>query len=148
MSALLHLSGLIPYLDPNPAPPPGAPSQTFVSSTKTVIIAVPTTTITITVGAATITLQSGGTPIGGPVPTGVSQPGAVTPTWGELFVSGLHSLLLIYPALRQQPDSTIWRKNCDIHGAFLDKRGTSSNFLQLPSKECYRASWRQKQRWE
>ncbi|KAJ6553056.1 hypothetical protein B0H19DRAFT_1263474 [Mycena capillaripes] len=54
--------------NPNPAPPPGAVSETFVKASTTVIIAVPTTTTVITVANATITVAPGGTPINGPVP--------------------------------------------------------------------------------
>ncbi|KAJ7617123.1 hypothetical protein FB45DRAFT_1063656 [Roridomyces roridus] len=42
---------------------------------------VPTTTTSIVIATVTITLAPGGTPINGPVPSGISQPGATTPTW-------------------------------------------------------------------
>ncbi|KAJ7500677.1 hypothetical protein B0H11DRAFT_786776 [Mycena galericulata] len=67
--------------NPNAAPPSGAVSETFVSASTTVVIAVPTTTTTVIVAGVTITLAPGGTPVNGPVPSGISQPGAVTPTW-------------------------------------------------------------------
>ncbi len=74
---------LIVSSDPNPVPSPGATSQTFVRSSTTVIIAIPTVTVTVTVAGATITVAPGGTPVGGTVPTDVTQPGAVTPTWSK-----------------------------------------------------------------
>lgn len=82
----IHLAVLHPFIDvfedPNPAPTSGAVSQTFVSSASTLVIQVPTSTTTVTVGAATIVIAPGGTPVGGPVPSGVTQPGAVAPVWG------------------------------------------------------------------
>ncbi|KAJ7500671.1 hypothetical protein B0H11DRAFT_1856122 [Mycena galericulata] len=72
--------------NPNPAPPSGAVSETFVSASTTVIIAIPTTTTTVVVAAVTITLAPGGTPVNGPVPSGISQPGAVTPTWNPNII--------------------------------------------------------------
>ncbi|KAJ6582491.1 hypothetical protein DFH09DRAFT_912350, partial [Mycena vulgaris] len=72
--------------DPNPAPPPGAASETFVKSNTTVVIAVPTITTTVIVAGATITLAPGGTPVNDLVPPGVSQPGAVTPTWNNNMI--------------------------------------------------------------
>ncbi|KAJ6552882.1 hypothetical protein B0H19DRAFT_1236093 [Mycena capillaripes] len=72
--------------NPNPVPPPGAVSETFVGSGTTVIIAIPTTTTSIVVARATITLAPGGTPINAPVPTSISQPGALTPTWNPNMI--------------------------------------------------------------
>ncbi|KAJ7644905.1 hypothetical protein FB45DRAFT_1053538 [Roridomyces roridus] len=72
--------------NPNPAPPSGAVSETFVTGTSTVIIAIPTVTTTIVIVTQTITLAPGGTPINGPVPSGISQPGATTPTWNPNII--------------------------------------------------------------
>ncbi|KAF7344100.1 Chitin synthase [Mycena venus] len=72
--------------NPNPAPPSGAVSETFVTSTTTVIIVIPTTTTTVVVAGASITLAPGGTPVNGPLPSGVSIPGAVTPTWNPNII--------------------------------------------------------------
>ncbi|KAJ7614864.1 hypothetical protein FB45DRAFT_936253 [Roridomyces roridus] len=72
--------------NPNPAPPSGAVSETFVTGTSTVIIHVPTTTTVVVIATATITLGPGGTPINGPVPSGISQPGATTPTWNPNII--------------------------------------------------------------
>ncbi|KAJ7814784.1 hypothetical protein B0H14DRAFT_3476798 [Mycena olivaceomarginata] len=47
------------YWNPNPAPPSGAVSETFVQSSTTVIIAIPTTTTTVVIGGASITLAPG-----------------------------------------------------------------------------------------
>ncbi|KAJ7636564.1 hypothetical protein FB45DRAFT_1138288 [Roridomyces roridus] len=81
----------IPYYsqidwNPNPAPSPGASSQTFVKGTSTKVIAVPTTTTSVVLSGTTITLAPGGTPINGPVPSGISQPGAVTPSWNPNII--------------------------------------------------------------
>ncbi|KAJ7789024.1 hypothetical protein B0H14DRAFT_3503488 [Mycena olivaceomarginata] len=59
-----------------PRSPSGAVSETFVQSSTTIIIAIPTTTTTVVIGGASITLAPGGTPINGPLPSGVSLPGA------------------------------------------------------------------------
>ncbi|KAJ7651433.1 hypothetical protein FB45DRAFT_1079260 [Roridomyces roridus] len=72
--------------DPNPVPPPGAVSETFVTGTSTVIVPVPSTTTAVVIATATITLAPGGTPVNGPVPSGISQPGATTPTWNPNIV--------------------------------------------------------------
>lgn len=69
------------YADPNPVPSAGAVSQTFVRSETTTVIAIPTVTVTITIAGATITVAPGGTPVGGMVPTDVTQPDAVLPTF-------------------------------------------------------------------
>ncbi|KLO05526.1 hypothetical protein SCHPADRAFT_946835 [Schizopora paradoxa] len=47
----------------------------------TVIIPVPSSTTSVVIQGVTITLNSGGTPVNSPVPTFISQPSAVTPTW-------------------------------------------------------------------
>ncbi|KAJ7310018.1 hypothetical protein DFH08DRAFT_1049527 [Mycena albidolilacea] len=72
--------------NPNPAPSSGAVSETFVKSTTTVIIAIPTITTTVIVAGTVITLAPGGTPINGPLPSGVSLPGAITPTWNPNII--------------------------------------------------------------
>ncbi|KAJ7734350.1 hypothetical protein DFH07DRAFT_928493 [Mycena maculata] len=72
--------------NPNPAPPSGAASETFVSASSTLVIAIPTTTTTVVIVGASITLAPGGTPVNGPVPSGVSQPGATTPTWNPNII--------------------------------------------------------------
>ncbi|KAJ7881191.1 hypothetical protein B0H13DRAFT_2667684 [Mycena leptocephala] len=72
--------------NPNPAPPSGAVSETFVKSTTTVIIVIPTITTTVIVAGASITLAPGGTPINGPLPSDVFIPGAVTPTWNPNII--------------------------------------------------------------
>ncbi|KAF5382647.1 hypothetical protein D9615_002709 [Tricholomella constricta] len=71
---------IIPW-NPNPFPATTAISQTFVGSGSTVIIPVPTATTSVTIGGEVITLAAGGTPLSSLVPTGISQPDAVTPTW-------------------------------------------------------------------
>ncbi|KAJ6597670.1 hypothetical protein DFH09DRAFT_1071651 [Mycena vulgaris] len=62
--------------DPNPAPPSGAVSETFVKASTTVIIVIPTTTTVVVVADATITVAPGGQPINGPVP---SDPNVIPP---------------------------------------------------------------------
>ncbi|KAF8631388.1 hypothetical protein AX15_002419 [Amanita polypyramis BW_CC] len=54
---------------------------TVTKTGTTVIVPVPTMTTTITVEGFPITLNSGGTPVNGPVPPFITQPDAVTPTW-------------------------------------------------------------------
>ncbi|KAF7360849.1 Glucan 1,3-beta-glucosidase [Mycena sanguinolenta] len=67
--------------DPNPFPPPGATSETFICSGTTTSFLIPTATTTISAGGATITLNSGGTPVGGPLATQCSEVGGIFPTW-------------------------------------------------------------------
>ncbi|KAJ8515252.1 hypothetical protein ONZ45_g7285 [Pleurotus djamor] len=100
--------------DPNPVPPPGAISQTFVRSEATVIIAIPTVTVTITVAGATVTVAPGGTPVNGMVPMDVTQPGAITPTFNfnpvppatassVTFVSGTWTSIVAAPTSSDEP---------------------------------------------
>ncbi|KAF7311920.1 Glucan 1,3-beta-glucosidase [Mycena indigotica] len=72
----------IPW-NPNPFPPPGATSETFVCSGTTTSFPIPTATTTISAGGATITLNSGGTPVGGPLATQCSEVGGIIPTWSQ-----------------------------------------------------------------
>ncbi|KAK6995938.1 chitin synthase, partial [Favolaschia claudopus] len=72
--------------NPNPAPTSGAVSETFVKSTTTVVIAIPTATTSVVVGGTSITLAPGGTPINSPLPPGISIPGATTPTWNPNII--------------------------------------------------------------
>ncbi|KAK6995928.1 chitin synthase [Favolaschia claudopus] len=72
--------------NPNPAPTSGAVSETFVTSTITVIIAIPTATTSVVVGGISITLAPGGTPINNPLPPGITIPGATTPTWNPNII--------------------------------------------------------------
>ncbi|KAF5360156.1 hypothetical protein D9758_011368 [Tetrapyrgos nigripes] len=59
-----------------------AVSTTILTNTATtVIVPVPSSTSSVTIGGVIITLNSGGTPVNGPVPTWISQPNAITPTW-------------------------------------------------------------------
>lgn len=74
---------LIIFADPNPYPPATAISETFVKSSTTLVIAIPTVTTTVTLANAVLTLGPGGTPIGAPVPPDIFQPGAITPTWSK-----------------------------------------------------------------
>lgn len=69
------------YSDPNPYPPPTAKSETFARSGTTTVIPIPTKTTTLIIAGATITLQSGGTPVHGLLPTDVTEIGGITPTW-------------------------------------------------------------------
>ncbi|KAJ7061667.1 hypothetical protein C8F01DRAFT_987065, partial [Mycena amicta] len=68
--------------NPNPFPSPGAVSETFVCSGTTTSFPIPTATTTVSAGGATITLNSGGTPVGGPLATQCSEVGGIFPTWG------------------------------------------------------------------
>ncbi|KAF7311921.1 Glucan 1,3-beta-glucosidase [Mycena indigotica] len=70
----------IPW-NPNPFPPPGAKTETFVCSGTTTSFPIPTATTTVFAGGATITLNSGGTPVGGPLVTQCSEVGGIFPTW-------------------------------------------------------------------
>ncbi|KAK7059959.1 chitin synthase [Favolaschia claudopus] len=72
--------------DPNPIPSSGAVSETFANSETNVIIAIPSTTTVIIFASARITLAPGGTPVNGPLPSDVSMPGAITPTWNPNIV--------------------------------------------------------------
>ncbi|KAF7343140.1 Chitin synthase [Mycena venus] len=72
--------------NPNPVPPSGAVSETFVKSTTTIVIAIPQTTTTVIIAGASITLAPGGTPVNGPLPSDVSISGAVTPTWNPNII--------------------------------------------------------------
>ncbi|KAL0952378.1 hypothetical protein HGRIS_006655 [Hohenbuehelia grisea] len=57
-------------------------STTLVTKTATtIVIPVPKASTTVTIEGVPITLNSGGTPVNSPVPTDISQPNAVTPTW-------------------------------------------------------------------
>ncbi|KAJ7053167.1 pectate lyase superfamily protein-domain-containing protein [Mycena amicta] len=67
--------------NPNPFPSPGAVSETFVCSGTTTSFPIPTATTTVSAGGATITLNSGGTPVGGPLATQCSEVGGIFPTW-------------------------------------------------------------------
>ncbi|KAF7344668.1 hypothetical protein MVEN_01627000 [Mycena venus] len=86
------------HWNPNPAPSSGASSETFVKSNKTVVIAVPKKSTTVVIAGATLTLAPGGTPVNGPVPPGVSQPGAVTPTWNPNIIPPPHASLVTFTA--------------------------------------------------
>ncbi|KAK7013688.1 chitin synthase [Favolaschia claudopus] len=72
--------------NPNPAPTSGAVSETFVKSTTTVIIAIPTATTSVVIGGTSITLAPGGTPINSPLPPGISIHGATIPTWNPNII--------------------------------------------------------------
>ncbi|KAJ7624380.1 hypothetical protein FB45DRAFT_82299 [Roridomyces roridus] len=72
--------------NPNPVPPSGAKSETFVSGTITKIIAIPTASTTVVIVNATITLAPGGTPVNGVISPGITLPGAVTPTWNPNII--------------------------------------------------------------
>ncbi|KAJ6469223.1 hypothetical protein DFH09DRAFT_1381008 [Mycena vulgaris] len=67
--------------NPNPFPSPGAKTETFVCSGTTTSFPIPTATTTVSAGGATITLNSGGTPVGGPLATQCSEVGGIFPTW-------------------------------------------------------------------
>ncbi|KAK7461770.1 hypothetical protein VKT23_008201 [Stygiomarasmius scandens] len=57
-------------------------STTIITNTATtLVVPVPSSTSSVTIGAVIITLNSGGTPINSPVPTWITQPSAITPTW-------------------------------------------------------------------
>ncbi|KAJ7821382.1 hypothetical protein B0H14DRAFT_2831454 [Mycena olivaceomarginata] len=70
----------IPW-NPNPYPSPGAASETFIGAISSVVVPIPTTTVFVTVGGAIITLNSGGTPVNALIPSTISEPNAITPTW-------------------------------------------------------------------
>ncbi|KAG9220272.1 hypothetical protein CCMSSC00406_0006337 [Pleurotus cornucopiae] len=100
--------------NPNPVPSPGAVSQTFVRSATTTVIVIPTVTVTITVAGATITVAPGGTPVGGMLPTDVTQPDAVFPTfnWNPIppstassvtFTSGTWTSIVAAPTVTDDP---------------------------------------------
>lgn len=67
--------------DPNPHPSSNAVSETFVKTGSTLDIPTPTQTVFVTVGEDILVLNAGGTPVDQLVPTDVTQPNAVTPTW-------------------------------------------------------------------
>lgn len=70
-------------LDPNPHPSPGAASETFVCSGTTTSLAIPQATTTISVGGATIILNSGGTPVNGPLASQCTEVGGIIPLWSK-----------------------------------------------------------------
>ncbi|KAJ6459998.1 hypothetical protein C8R45DRAFT_842971 [Mycena sanguinolenta] len=67
--------------NPNPVPPSGAVSETFVCSGTTTSFPLPTDTTTISAGGATITLDRGGIPIFELLDPGCSEVGGIVPTW-------------------------------------------------------------------
>lgn len=74
---------MMQFVDPNVIPSPGAASETFLISGVAEIIAIPSVTTTVSINSALITLAPGGTPIGGPLPSGVQLLNGVTPTFSE-----------------------------------------------------------------
>ncbi|KAJ7176300.1 hypothetical protein C8R43DRAFT_1118818 [Mycena crocata] len=66
--------------NPNPFPPTTATSETFVRSSSTVIVPVPSATTTISIAGTPITLAPGGTPVVSALPKDISIVGAITPT--------------------------------------------------------------------
>ncbi|KAF7372867.1 Glucan 1,3-beta-glucosidase [Mycena sanguinolenta] len=72
----------IPW-NPNPVPPSGAVSETFVCSGTTTSFPLPTGTTTISAGGATITLDKGGIPILELLDPGCSEVGGIVPTWSQ-----------------------------------------------------------------
>jgi chitinase len=75
--------------DPNPYPASTAKSETFIGFGSTVVIPVPTATTSITIGSVVVTLASGGTPVHSIVPTEITQPNAVTPSWSKSLLMSL-----------------------------------------------------------
>ncbi|KAF7339160.1 Glycoside hydrolase [Mycena venus] len=79
-------------------------SITTVSKTATtVVVPVPKTTTTVIVEGATITLNSGGTPVNSPVPTGISQPSAITPTFTQNVSPTKNATVIVYTAPLTSP---------------------------------------------
>ncbi|KAJ6534425.1 hypothetical protein DFH09DRAFT_1405431 [Mycena vulgaris] len=69
--------------NPNPFPPPGATSETFICSGTTTSIPIPTATTTISAGGATIVLNSGGTPVNEPLASQCTEVAGILPTWSQ-----------------------------------------------------------------
>jgi hypothetical protein len=86
--------------DPNPFPPPGATSETFVCAGTTTSFKIPTATTTVSAGGATIVLNSGGTPVNEPLASQCTEVAGIFPTWCKFLPSYFsYSLLrLRYPA--------------------------------------------------
>ncbi|KAF9491466.1 hypothetical protein BDN71DRAFT_1510382 [Pleurotus eryngii] len=82
--------------NPNLVPSPGAVLQTFVRLATTTVIVIPTVTVTITIVGATITVAPGGTPVGGMVPTDVTQPDAVFLTFNWNLIPPSTASLVIF----------------------------------------------------
>ncbi|KAJ7121425.1 hypothetical protein C8R44DRAFT_853060 [Mycena epipterygia] len=61
--------------------------STVTKTATTIIVPVPQTTTTVNVEGVILTLNSGGTPVNFPVPTGISQPNAITPTFNKSLYS-------------------------------------------------------------
>ncbi|KAJ7291631.1 hypothetical protein C8J57DRAFT_1113502 [Mycena rebaudengoi] len=77
-----QVNSQVPW-NPNPHPSPGAASETFVCSGTTTSLAIPQATTTISVGAATIVLNSGGTPVNGPLASQCTEVGGIIPLWSQ-----------------------------------------------------------------
>ncbi|KAJ6484868.1 glycosyl hydrolases family 18-domain-containing protein, partial [Mycena sanguinolenta] len=92
--------------NPNPFPSPNAASETFVQipgSATTIVVPVPKATTTVIVEGATITLNSGGTPVNAPVPTGILQPSAITPTFTQNISPTQNATVIVYTAPLTSP---------------------------------------------
>ncbi|KAJ7616055.1 hypothetical protein FB45DRAFT_1008226 [Roridomyces roridus] len=72
--------------NPNPTLPPNAVSEAFVHAGSTKVIAIPKATTTVVVAGANITLAPGGLVVNGLLPSGVTMPGAVNPTWNPNII--------------------------------------------------------------
>ncbi|KAJ7837275.1 glycosyl hydrolases family 18-domain-containing protein [Mycena leptocephala] len=92
--------------NPNPFPSSNAASETFVQipgTATTVIVPVPKTTTTVLVEGVTITLNPGGTPVNSPVPTDISQPSAITPTFTPNISPTKNATVIVYTAPLTSP---------------------------------------------
>ncbi|KAJ6514056.1 hypothetical protein DFH09DRAFT_1433054 [Mycena vulgaris] len=69
--------------NPDPFPPPGVTSETFICSGTTTSIPIPTATTTISAGGATIVLNSGGTPVNEPLASQCIEVAGILPTWSQ-----------------------------------------------------------------
>ncbi|KAF9048362.1 hypothetical protein BDZ89DRAFT_1126933 [Hymenopellis radicata] len=79
-------------------------SVTTVSKTATtIVVPVPKTTTTVNVEGVIITLNSGGTPVNSPVPTDISQPSAITPTFTQNISPTRNATVIVYTAPLTSP---------------------------------------------
>ncbi|KAJ7841244.1 hypothetical protein B0H13DRAFT_1910385 [Mycena leptocephala] len=100
-----HFYSVITW-NPNPYPATSAKSETFVGGGSTLVIPVPTASRVITIDGEVITLNAGGTRINALVPTGISQPNAITPTWCTHSFTFDADLLSILIAFHVEPPAT------------------------------------------
>jgi hypothetical protein len=132
--------------DPNPHPSSGAESETFVDRNHTTVIPIPTASQILTLPDATVTLQAGGTPVGGPLPNGVEMPGAVTPTWSTYHLPFTNTSSIIKFSCAhtrwKSPPASFCEKYNLHRSTLLYHSGRRPNCFRHPSKDRPRTSQR------